>query len=105
MVIFQVPIVSIVLLLADGNKDRPFQRYHATTSLLFWVAAAGYEILAAIAFTILTIITFGCLAVCLWVLFFVPHLIALWYMIQAYQGHYVEIPVISRFVREQGWAQ
>lgn len=104
MVVIQVPLVSVVLLLAEGSKNRPFQRYHATTSILLWVGAVGYEMLAAIAYIILSAITLGCLACCLWVIFLVPHAIAIWYAIQAYQGKYSEIPFISDFARRQHWA-
>ena len=39
MVILQLPLVSFVLLVAQGNRDRPFQRHHAVTSILFsWLA-------------------------------------------------------------------
>ncbi|MBM4456240.1 MAG: DUF4870 domain-containing protein [Chloroflexi bacterium] len=103
MVIIQLPLVSIALLLAQGNKERPFQRYHALTSIAFWVVAAIYEALAAIVFTVLTIISLGCLAVCLWVIFFLPHLVCLFYAFQAYSGKEMEIPVLSDFVRKQGW--
>jgi len=104
MVIIQLPVVSIVLLLAQGNKERPFQRYHAVVSTLFWVAAVVYEILAAIAYTILTVVTLGCLGLFLWVIFFLPHVAALYYAYQAYNGKETEIPVISDFARQQGWA-
>jgi uncharacterized membrane protein len=103
MVIIQLPLVSIALLLAQGNKERPFQHYHALTSIAFWVVAAVYEALAAIVFTILTVVSLGCLAVCLWVIFFLPHLVCLFYAFQAYSGKEVEIPVLSDFVRQQGW--
>jgi uncharacterized membrane protein len=103
MVILQIPLVSVVLLLAEGNKDRPFQRYHAITSILFWVAMVVYEVLAAIAFTLLSLVSFGCLALCLWIIFFVPHVIAIWYTVQAYQGRYPEIPFISQLARDQHW--
>ncbi len=103
MVILQLPVLSVVLLLAEGNKDRPFQRYHAVTSILFWVAAIGYEILAGIAYTVLGLLTLGCGFACLWVIFFLPHLVALYYTLQAYNGKQFEIPVLSDFARKQGW--
>ncbi len=103
LAILQLPLVSAVLLLAEGNKNRPFQRYHAITSILFWVVALIYEGLAVIVFTILTVISLGCLAACLWVIFFVPHLVALYYAFQAYSGKMMDIPLISDFARKQGW--
>ncbi len=104
LAVLQLPIVSVVLLLAEGNKDRPFQRYHAVTSITFWVVAIGYEILAGIAYVILGTVTLGCGFACLWVIFFLPHVVALYYALQAYNGKAVEIPVISEFVHKQGWA-
>jgi hypothetical protein len=103
MVILQVPLVSLVLLVAEWNKTRPFQRYHAIASIIFWVVAFVYELVAAFAFTVLTVISLGCLAICLWVIFFLPHIVALWYAFQAYQGRYSEIPFISDLMRKQRW--
>ena len=45
-----------------------------------------YEILAAIVYTILGTVTLGCGFACLWVIFFVPHALALYYAFQAYNG-------------------
>ena len=105
LVILQLPVLSVVLLLVETNKNRPFQRYHAVTSTIFWVVALIYEGLAAIVFTVLSLVTLGCLAACLWVIFFLPHLLALYYALQAYRGKYMEIPFISDFARRQGWVQ
>ena len=103
MVVIQVPLVSIVLLLAEGNKNRPFQRYHATTSILLWLGAVVYEILAIFAYTVLGLVTLGCGFLCLWPILLVPHALALWYGIQAYQGRYSEVPAASQFARTQRW--
>ena len=105
LVILQLPVLSVVLLLMEPNKNRPFQRYHAVTSTIFWFVALIYEVLAAIVFTVLSLVTLGCLAACLWVIFFLPHLLALYYALQAYRGTYMEIPFISDFARRQGWVQ
>jgi uncharacterized membrane protein len=103
MVIVQLPVLSIVLLLIEPNKSRPFQRYHAVTSTIFWVVALIYEALAAIVFTVLSLISLGCLALCLWVIFFLPHLLALYYAYRSYNGKYMEIPFVSNLARGQGW--
>ena len=103
MVILQLPVVSIIQLLSTNTKDRPFQRHHAITSLVFWVASVGYEVLATLVFVILTTVTLGCGAICLWVIFFVPHALALYYAFQAYGGKRIEIPYLSNFARQQGW--
>jgi uncharacterized membrane protein len=103
MVVIQLPLVSIVLLLAESNKNRPFQRYHATTSILLWLGAVVYEILAIFAYTVLGLVTLGCGFLCLWPILLVPHALALWYGIQAYQGRYSDVPGASQFARTQRW--
>lgn len=103
MVILQLPIVSVIQLLSPTTKDRPFQRHHAVTSLLFYAAAVVYEIVAGIVYTILGAITLGCGYACLWVIFFLPHALSLYYALQAYNGKTVELPILSNFGRQQTW--
>jgi hypothetical protein len=106
MVIFQLPILSIVLLLIEPNRNRPFQRYHAVTSIAFWCVAVLYEIVVGLAMGMLTLATLGLFAfclICLWVVFFLPHIVALVYAFYALTGRTPEIPVISRLAREQKW--
>jgi len=103
MAILQIPLVSLVLLVAEENKKRPFQRFHAVNSIIFWVAGFIYEIIAVIVYLVLTIISLGCLGLFLWVIFFLPHLAAFYYAYQAYQGKRSEVPFITEFARSQGW--
>jgi len=106
MVVFQLPILSIVLLLIEPNRNRPFQRYHAVTSIAFWLVAVIYEIVVGLAMGMLTLATLGLFAfclICLWVVFFLPHIVALVYAFYALTGRTPEIPVISRLAREQKW--
>ncbi|MBN1139264.1 MAG: hypothetical protein JXM73_21995 [Anaerolineae bacterium] len=79
------PLISILMLLMDEKKDRPFIRYNAVLSLA-----------ASVALMVLAIPTFG-LAAIGFLLFF-------WWAYQSYQGQVVEIPVLSEWIREQGWA-
>ena len=103
LVLLQLPIVSVIQLLSPTTKDRPFQRNHAITSLLFFAAAMVYEVVAAIVYTILGALTLGCGYACLWVIFFLPHALGLYYALQAYNGKTIELPVLSNFGRQQGW--
>jgi hypothetical protein len=103
MVLLQLPIVSVIQLLSPTTKDRPFQRNHAITSLLFFAAALVYEVVAGIAYTILGALTLGCGYACLWVIFFLPHALGLYYALQAYNGKTIELPALSNFGRQQGW--
>lgn len=103
LVILQLPIVSIIQLLSAANKERPFQKHHAVTSLLFFAAAIVYEIVAGIAYGILGLVTLGIGYICLWPLFFVPHLFGLYFALQAYNGKRIELPILSDLGRNQGW--
>jgi len=106
MVIFQLPILSIVLLLIEPNRNRPFQRYHAVASIAFWCVAVLYEIVVGLVMGMLTLVTLGLFAfclICLWVVFFLPHIVSLIYAFYALTGRTPEIPVISRLAREQRW--
>lgn len=103
MVILQLPIVSIIQLLSSTNKERPFQRHHAVNSLLFYAAGIVYEIVFGIVYAILGLVTLGIGYLCLWPLFFVPHLFGLYFALQAYNGKRIEIPLLSDLGRNQGW--
>jgi uncharacterized protein len=83
------PLVPIILLLLEDKKDRPFIRAHNAQAL-----AIG--IVMVIVVPIVAVLTLGCGAI----LVVVP-----WYWAyKAYQGEYVEIPWLTNFVKEQGWA-
>lgn len=79
------PIVPILLMLMEDKKDRPFIRAHNVQALI-----------AGVIIIILTPVTVGCGSV-LW-------LLMLYWAYKAYQGEYIEIPVLTDFVRGQGWA-
>jgi uncharacterized membrane protein len=89
---YPIPIVAIVILLSETNKVRPFQKFHAVQSLAFWV------VLTVIAIVV-SIITLGIGTLCFPVLW----LISLWPAYEAYQGKYMELPVLTDFIRKQGW--
>ena len=79
------PLVSVILLLMEDKKDRPFIKAHNVQALVggvvLWVFAT---------------VTFGCGSVA-WFVF-------LYWAYKAYQGEYVQIPLITDFVKNQGWA-
>jgi len=103
MAILQLPIVSIIQLLSANTANRPFQRHHAISSLLFYAGAFIYEIVAVVVYIILGTITLGCGFACLWVILFVPHALALYYAFQAYSGKRVKMPLLTDLGRGQGW--
>jgi len=83
------PIVPIIILLMEDKKQRPFIRAHNAQAL-----AIG--IVMIIVVPIIATFTLGCGSL-LW-------LIMLWWAYKAYKGEYINIPVVSDFVRNQGWA-
>ena len=83
------PIVPIILLLLEDKKNRPFIKAHNVQALIWgviiWVAGSVTFLLA------------GALGFILWV-------VALYWAYKAYKGEYVTIPIITDFVKKQGWA-
>jgi len=96
---YPIPIVAIVILLAEDMKARPFQRFHAVQALaaniVLWVLVLVLGcILAAITFFIGGLCGFG--AILFW-------FITLFWAYEAYQGKYFEIPWLTEFLRGQNW--
>jgi len=86
---FFAPIVSIIILLMDDKKDRPFIKAHNVQALV-----AG--IVMSIIIVPIAAITLGCGSII--------YLIMWYWAYKAYQGEYINIPVITDFVKNQGWA-
>ncbi len=80
-----IPLIALVVLFMEDKKNRPYVKFNAVQSLV-----------ATVALTIISTVTLGCGSI----LFFVM----LWWAYQAYQGQDVRIPMISDFIRNQGWA-
>ena len=77
------PLIGIIMLLIEDKKNRPFIKYNAWVSI--WLG-------------IIVILTSGfCVGIIVWIY-------AIYLGIKSYQGEKVEVPVISDFVRNQGWA-
>jgi uncharacterized membrane protein len=77
------PLVPIILMLMEDKKNRPFIKAHNAQALILGIIAV--------------ITSSFCVGILVW-----------FYMIylgfQAYQGKTVEVPVITNFVKGQGWA-
>ena len=77
----------------EDKKARPFIKFHAVQSIAF-------NIVVWVLIVVVAAITLGFGSVCapfLW-------LVTLWPAIDSYQGKYTEIPVITNFIKKQGWA-
>jgi uncharacterized membrane protein len=88
---YPIVLVAIIVLFMEEKKNRPFIKYHAVQSI------AANVVFFIISF-ILGITVVGALcAPVLWLVFF-------YWAYQAYQGLMFEIPVVTNFIKGQGWA-
>jgi uncharacterized protein len=79
------PLIPIVILLMEDKKTRPFIKAHNMQALI-----------GGVIMYLITAVTFGCGGI-LWFAF-------LYWGIKAYQGNLVEIPLITKWCKNQGWA-
>ncbi len=86
------PIVPIIILLMEDKKNRPFIKAHNVQALVLGV------VLWIINGVLTPVFGLGCITS------IITLVIVIYYGIQAYNGKYVEIPVITNFVKQQGWA-
>lgn len=87
---YPIPIVPIIMLLMEDKKNRPFIRYHAVQSLALNVALFVISLILGVTAIL------ACLVPLLWFVTF-------WPAYYAYKGQYMELPVITNFIRGQGW--
>ncbi len=87
------PIVPIIVLLMEEKKNRPYIKAHNIQALIWGIA---YIIIG----TIIAVPTLG-IGSCLYL---VGEIFSIYWGIQAYNGKYVRIPVITDWVKKQGWA-
>lgn len=85
-------IMSVVILVSESMKDRPFQKFHAVQALVYWVVAIVISV-------VLSFVVVGCFIGPLAWLF------SLWVAYKAYEGEYYELPIIADFIRKQGWVE
>ena len=124
------PIIAIVVLFMEDKKNRPYVKFNAVQSLvatvvlsilatvtfgcgsilffaMFWWAypfirahngqALAWGLINMVAGTLLSTFLCGIPSLAIW-------LIGCYWGWQAYQGQMVTIPVITDFVKNQGWA-
>lgn len=85
------PIVPIIILLLEDKKNRPFLRAHNAQALA----------LGVVAWLINFVLSFVLIGLCTSLLTIV---LVIYYGVKAYKGEVFEIPVITNFVKSQGWA-
>ncbi len=85
------PIVPIIVLLLEDKKSRPFIRYHNMQALVLGVVNIILSLILG------WTLVLACVPFLIWV-------VMVYWGIQAYQGQWVKIPVLTDFVMNQGWA-
>jgi uncharacterized membrane protein len=85
------PLVPVIILFLQDKKDRPFIKAHNMQALVVGVIEILLTIL--VGWTVFL----GCIPFILW-------LVMIYWGIQGFQGKYVNIPVVTNFVKGQGWA-
>lgn len=86
------PLVPVIILLLEDKKNRPFIKAHNGQAL----------VLGLVNLVLGMVLSFTVVLAC------VPFLIWIYMVylgIQAYQGQEVTIPVVTDFVKNQGWAE
>ncbi len=85
------PIVPVIILLMEDKKNRPFIRAHNAQALV--VGIINIILGVVLSFTLIL----ACVPLLVW-------FVCIYWGIQAYNGKYVTIPVITDWVKNQGWA-
>jgi len=85
------PIIPVVILLIEDKKKRAFIRAHNAQALVLGIINLLVGVL--LGWTVIL----ACLPLIIWIY-------CIYLGIQGYGGKYNEIPVITNFVKGQGWA-
>jgi uncharacterized protein len=85
------PLIPVVLLLIEDKKNRPFLKAHYPQALIWGLLMWIVSIPLSFVFIGLCTGLFGLVMSVIW-------------GIKAYNGETVEIPVITDFVKNQGWS-
>ena len=89
---YPIFIIALIVLFMEDKKARPFIKYHAVQSLAFNLVLGVVSIIVAT----VTLGFGGLCAPLFW-------LVTFWPAYEAYQGNYMELPVITDFIKNQGW--
>jgi uncharacterized protein len=90
---YPIALIAIIMLLMEEKKARPFIKFHA-------VQAIAFNVVLWVVIFVMSFVTLGFGALCVPLLW----LVTLWPAIDSYRGNYTQIPVITNFIKKQGWA-
>lgn len=96
---YPIPLVALIILIAEEMKARPFQKYHAVQALAVNIVLWGGIILLGCILGALSLFIgglCGMVPILLW-------LVTLYWGYEAYQGKVFEIPWLTAFLKGQSW--
>ena len=96
---YPIPLLGIIILLVEDMRSRPFQKFHAVQSLAANIALWVIIVILSCILVLVTAFIGGCggfLPLLLW-------FITLYWAYLSYQGQYFDIPVVTDFIKNQGW--
>ena len=85
------PLVPVILLVWEEKKNRPFIRAHNAQALVWGLISVVISVFLG------WLIIPACISFGMWVA-------AVYWGLKGYGGELVEIPVVTDFVKNQGWA-
>ncbi|HJS28784.1 MAG TPA: hypothetical protein VJ768_04140 [Anaerolineales bacterium] len=89
---YPIGLVAVIMLFIEGKKSRPFIKYHA-------VQAIAFNVVLFVLYAILSVtVVLGVCIPFLWLATF-------WPAYKAYKGEYLELPVLTDFLKNQGWTK
>jgi len=96
---YPIPLVAIIILLAEDMKSRPFQKFHAVQALAANIALWVIIVVLGCILGAITAFIGGLCGLGPIILWF----ITLYWAYEAYQGKYLEIPWLTGFLKGQNW--
>jgi uncharacterized membrane protein len=89
---YPIPLIPLIVLLMEDKRNLPFLRFHAVQSL-------ALSVVLFVAGILLTAVTLGFGAICTPIFW----LVTFWPAYDSYSGNYTQIPIITNFLKNQGW--
>jgi uncharacterized protein len=86
------PLVPIIVLLMEDKKNRPFIKAHNAQALVLGIV--GWVINGVLT----PVFGLGCITSVIYLV------LVIYWGVKAYQGNYVNIPIITDWCKNQGWA-
>jgi uncharacterized membrane protein len=96
---YPIPLVAIIILIAEDMKNRPFQRFHAVQALAANIVLWAIILIGGCILGFISAFLGGVCGMLIFLLWFVT----LYWAYEAYQGKYFEIPVVTEFLKNQNW--